>query len=82
VPSFIIKIARTLRAETIDELAASVGSHRSTIQAIEANRADASLELRRKLSEHYGLPPAVLFTRVSDDLIADIFAFIKGRVAA
>ena len=52
---------RTERGESQAELAAAVGVSRQTINAIERDRYDPSLELAFKLATHYGCAIEDLF---------------------
>ena len=77
----VLRLVRTLKQSSLDDLADALDVSRSTVQQIECNRADASPELRKRISEHFGMPYRALTTRADDSLINDLMTFLKGRLS-
>ena len=77
----LMRVLRAIRQETLDQIADSVGVHRSLVQQIEVLRADASGELRKRLADHYGLSWAILVSKADAALVSDLTTFLKARAA-
>ena len=77
----VLRLVRTIKQDTLDEVADVLDVSRSTVQQIEANRCDPGPELRQRIAEHYGLPYKVLTSRADDGLINDLLTFLRGRLS-
>lgn len=79
--TLVLRMIRTLRRLSLEDVAEECGIHRVMLQQIETNRVEPSKEVRDALASHFGLDYKILKQPVTDDLVRDTEQFIAGRAS-
>ena len=79
--TLVLRMIRTIRRESIEDVAEQTGLHRVQLQSIETGRAEPSSEVRQRLAAYFGIDYKVLKQPVTDDLVRDTEKFIAGRAS-
>lgn len=77
--TLVLRMIRTLRRESIEDVAEKAGLHRVQLQSIETNRVVPSPEVKDRLADYFGIPYPILSRPITDELVDDTITFIAGK---